>query len=67
MSAPFLRTYSQAARELGVAHNTVTDLVRSLGIPQRPHPHSGNGKALDEADMAKLRKALGREVVPISA
>jgi hypothetical protein len=53
-----LLTYSAAGRELGIGRKTVAELVKVLGIPIRPHPHVGHGKAITASEVDQLRKVL---------
>lgn len=57
-----LITLSEAAPILGVSRQTVSELARRLGIETKPMPLNGRAKGLDEADMRRLRKALGMPV-----
>lgn len=54
-----LITLSEAAPILGVSRQTVSELARRLGIETKPMPLNGRAKGLDEADMRRLKKALG--------
>ena len=55
-----LVTFSQAAELLETDRKTVAGLVKALKIDTRPHPNSGNAKALDSLAMARLANALQR-------
>lgn len=53
-------TIKEAAVELETTVATIRGLVRAHEIEPKPVPRNGNAKGLDEADMAILRRALGR-------
>ncbi len=54
-----LTTLTEASSLLGVSRQTVSELARRLGIQTKPVELNGRAKGLDEADMRRLRKALG--------
>ena len=51
---------SEAARVLGTDRKTVAGLVRAHALPTRPHPSNARAKAIDEAAMRVVGRALGR-------
>ncbi len=51
-----LRSYREAAKELGIDRRALPYLVAALGIVPKPIRHNGHAKGLDEADMRRLRK-----------
>lgn len=55
-----LYSLSEAARVLGTDRKTIAGLVRAHGLPTRPLPSNVRAKAIDEAAMRVIGKALGR-------
>jgi len=53
-----IRTFTDAARELGTDRATVRGLVRAWGSPTYPVPYNGNAKGIDDETFRRMRKAL---------
>jgi hypothetical protein len=55
-----LVSYIGAARILETDRKTVAGLVKALGITPKSISTNGKAKGLDQTDLRRLRKALGR-------
>jgi hypothetical protein len=53
-----LFTYKEASRRLEVRPETISDLVRVLGITSIRHPANGKAKAIDVEGLSLIRSAL---------
>lgn len=62
--APGLTTYSEAAAILGIDRKMIALIVRRNGIVPKDVPWNGLAKGLDESDMAVVRAAWSRMLVP---
>ncbi len=51
-------SYSEAARRLETDRKAIATAVRILKIDPKPVPSNGQGKGLDSADIARIRRAL---------
>lgn len=55
-----LTTFGEAAVELETTIAVISGLVLALGLNPKPVPRNGNAKGLNDKDMNKLRRALGK-------
>jgi hypothetical protein len=54
-----LYSYSQVGRMLNLDRRAVTALVRALKLVPKPVPTNGRAKGLNDADVKRIKKALG--------
>lgn len=59
-----IKTISEFARELGVYHHTLADLVRRKQIETKRVRYNGNARGLDRHDQEVIRRALEPEPEP---
>jgi hypothetical protein len=59
MGRLLLYSYSQVGRMLNIDPRAVATLVRALKLVPKPVPTNGRAKGLNDADVRKIKKALG--------